>query len=321
MMDLPLSSAATPAKLYALLLKLRPIQHGTLMAFSGELVHGAWMRWIREAAPEVATWLHDGNKRRLFTCSSLMFPLPPARMLEAERENIHLPLDPEKTYSVRITLLLGELFPLFYDTLMNFHNSTLTGGTGRPPFMQIGKQVFLLEEVILDQDDRTGWTGFTPLAELVEQIQVHRLAGGENFRFEFNSLTTFNRSNARSRSYGPHYARLPLPQYIFPSLIRRWEDIASPDLVGVIESDRIEQYIQDDGIIISDYDLRTHHVRFTTHLQPGFIGTCRYHLRGPDGRSDSPLTVRQQILLLAELAFYCGIGYKTSMGMGRTRVV
>jgi CRISPR-associated endoribonuclease Cas6 len=319
--DSPLSSAATPAKLYALLLKLRPIQYGTLMAFSGELVHGAWMRWIREAAPEVATWLHDGNKRRLFTCSSLLFPLSPSRMLEAERENIHLPLDPEKTYSVRITLLLGELFPLFYDTLMNFHTSSFTGGTRRPPFMQIGKQVFLLEEVILDQDDRTGWTGFTPLASLVERIQALRLTGGENFRFEFNSLTTFNRSNARSRNYGPHYARLPLPQYIFPSLIRRWEDIASPDLVGVIEKDLIEQYIQDDGIIISDYDLRTHHVKFTTHLQPGFIGSCRYHLRGPDGKSDSALTVRQQILLLAHLAFYCGIGYKTSMGMGRTRVI
>ncbi|GHO95702.1 hypothetical protein KSF_057500 [Reticulibacter mediterranei] len=319
--DSPLASAATPTKLYALILKLRPIQHGTLMAFSGELVHGAWMRWIREAAPEVATWLHDGNKRRLFTCSSLLFPLSSARMLEAERENIHLPLDPEKTYSVRITLLLGELFPLFYDTLMNFHTSSLTGGTRRPPFMQIGKQVFLLEEVILDQDDRTGWTGFTPLSSLVERIQALRLAGGENFRLEFNSLTTFNRSNARSRNYGPHYARLPLPQYIFPSLIRRWEDIASPDLVGVIEKDLIEQYIQDDGIIISDYDLRTHHVKFTTHLQPGFIGSCRYHLRGPDSKSDSALTVRQQILLLAHLAFYCGIGYKTSMGMGRTRVI
>jgi len=320
MMDNPLPST-TSAKLYALLLKLRPIQPGTLMAFSGELVHGAWMRWLREAAPEVATWLHDGNKRRLFTCSSLLFPLPSQRMLEAERENVHLPLDPERTYAIRITLLLGELFPLFYDTLMNFHAATL--GTRRPPFIQIGKQVFLLEEVVLDKDDRTGWTGFTPLATLVEQVQALQLSGAENFRLEFGSLTTFNRSTARSRGYGPHYARLPLPQYIFPGLMRRWEDIASPDLVGVIQKDRVEQYIQDDGIIITDYDLKTHHVKFTTHLQPGFIGTCRYQLRGPDESTESgaALTVRQQILLLARLAFYCGIGYKTSMGMGRVRLL
>lgn len=319
MMDNPLPSD-TPARLYALLLKLRPLQSGTLMAFSGELVHGAWMRWLREAAPEVATWLHDGNKRRLFTCSSLLFPLSPQRMQEAERENTHLPLDPERTYTIRITLLLGELFPLFYDTLMNFHAATM--GTRRPPFIQIGKQVFLLEEVILDKDNRTGWTGFTPLTTLVEQVQNFRLSGAENFRLEFDSLTTFNRSNARSRGYGPHYARLPLPQYIYPGLIRRWEDIAPPDLLGVIQQDRIEQYIQDDGIIITDYDLKTHHVKFTTHLQPGFIGTCRYQLRGPDESTgpDAPLTIRQQLLLLTRLAFYCGIGYKTSMGMGRVRL-
>jgi CRISPR/Cas system endoribonuclease Cas6 (RAMP superfamily) len=48
---------------------------------------------------------------------------------------------------------------------------------------------------------------------------------------------------------------------------------------------------------------------------------CKYNLRGPDeevkGTEEAPLTVRQQILLLAQLAFYCGIGYKTAMGMGQ----
>src|SRR5437879_9130953 len=116
-MDTPFSPTA-PTRLYALLLKLRPLQQGTLMSFSGELVHGAWLSWLRSAAPDVATWLHEGNKRRLFTCSSLQFPIPQPRMREAERNNVHLPVDPEKTYTVRVTLLLVELFPLFYDALM-----------------------------------------------------------------------------------------------------------------------------------------------------------------------------------------------------------
>ena len=63
LMDTPFSSLA-PTRLYALLLKLRPLQAGTLMAFNGELVHGAWMHWLGEAAPDVVTWLHNGNKRR-----------------------------------------------------------------------------------------------------------------------------------------------------------------------------------------------------------------------------------------------------------------
>ena len=92
-MNIPISSA-TPAKLYAFLLKLRPISEGTLMPFSGELVHAAWLDWLGSAAPDVGTWLHEGNKRRLFTCSSLQFPYPPARMYEAERNNTHMPLTP-----------------------------------------------------------------------------------------------------------------------------------------------------------------------------------------------------------------------------------
>jgi hypothetical protein len=35
--------------------------------------------------------------------------------------------------------------------------------------------------------------------------------------------------------------------------------------------------------------------------------------------ADAPLSVRQQILLLGQLAFYTGVGYKTAMGMGMTR--
>ena len=38
-------------------------------------------------------------------------------------------------------------------------------------------------------------------------------------------------------------------------------------------------------------------------------------------RLEMPLTVRQQLYLLAHLAFYCGVGYKTPMGMGRVRLI
>ena len=139
-MDIPFSPAG-PTKLYALLLKLRPLQQGTLMPFSGELVHGAWLDWLRSAAPDVATWLHEGNKRRFFTCSSLQFPISVPGLRNAERENVHLPVDPEKVYTVRITLLLGELFPLFHDALMNFNRQA--SGAGKPPFITVFRRIFI----------------------------------------------------------------------------------------------------------------------------------------------------------------------------------
>src|SRR5437868_15064036 len=317
-MDTPFSPAG-PTRLYALLLKLRPLQQGTLMPVSGELVHGAWLDWLRSAAPDVATWLHEGNKRRFFTCSSLQFPISVPGLRNAERENVHLPVDPEKVYTVRITLLLGELFPLFHDALMNFNRQA--SGAAKPPFMRIGKQLFLLEEVVAGADDPSGWTGFTSFAQLAEKAKTLRLGRMEPVGLEFDSLTSFSRGNQRDKAYGNHHARLPLPHYVFPGLARRWQELAPPELAGMVQKERIEEYIQDDGMVIEDYALKPHCVSFVNHPQRGFIGTCKYHLRGPDHATtpEAPLTVRQQILLLAQLAFYCGAGYITAMGMGQVR--
>jgi CRISPR-associated endoribonuclease Cas6 len=309
----------SPARLYALLLKLRPLQEGTLMPFSGELVHGAFLKWLTAAAPDVADWLHAGQKRRLFTCSSLHFPRSMQRFLHAERENIHLPLSPEKTYTLRLTLLLGDLFPLFYNALMNV-NVTQMGSTS-PPFLRLGKQLFLLEEVLLTNDDTSGWTGFTSLATLVEQARAMRFSSLPSFTLEFASLTTFSRGSNKN-GYGTHPAMFPLPQLIFSNLIRRWEDIAPPELASLVQREQIEQYLQEDGIIVLDYDLNAHHVHFTTHLQRGFIGTCTYQLRGHEERSSAgeALSIHQQVYLLTQLAFYCGVGYKTAMGLGQVRL-
>jgi CRISPR-associated endoribonuclease Cas6 len=312
----------TPAKFYAFRLKLRPLQSGTLMPYSGQLVHGAWLNWLKEVAPDVATWLHDDNKRRAFTCSSLEFPIARERMLEAERKNVHLPLNPDKTYTVRITLLLGELFPLFYNALAEFNTKQLV--TKQQPFMRIGKQLFSLDEVVISNEDPTGWTGFTSVSTLVEKAKALKLAALEPLTLEFASLTSFNRTNERNKAYGIYFARLPLPQYIFPGLARRWRELVPPELVDVVQEDAIEHYIQDDGMIVADYNLKTHHVRFTTHEQPGFVGTCTYHLRKSPKEvttPEAPPTIRQQILLLAQFAFYCGVGHKTSMGLGRTHSI
>ena len=315
-MDLP-HSHTVPTKLYALVLKLRPLEHGTLMPFSGEFVHAALLNWLKSTAPDVATWLHEGNKRRLFTCSSLQFPFPETRMREAERKNVHLPLDPEETYAIRITLLLGELFPLFHEALMRF-NATEFGGT-KPPFMQLGKQTFLLDEVIAEPDESSGWADCTSFSNLVDWARTLRLGSVESLELEFASLTTFNRSNKRSQVYGGHSALLPLPQYVFPGLVRRWQELAPPELEGVVQGELVEQYVENEGIIISDYALRPHQVCFANHPQRGFVGRCVYDVRGPDEKvtEEAALTVRQQILMLARLAFYCGVGYKTAMGMGQ----
>ena len=147
------------------------------------------------------------------------------------------------------------------------------------------------------------------------------MSKNELLNLEFDSLTTFNRGSVQGKTYGNYYAVMPLPYYIFPGLARRWQELAPPELAGMVQKERIEEYILDEGMIIEDYDLQTHRITFSNHAQKGFVGQCRYLLRGPDEATteEAPLTVRQQILLLAQLAFYTGVGYKTAMGMGRVR--
>lgn len=307
------SSLPTPKRLYALLLRLRPLERGTVMPFAGELVHGAWLRWVGAASPDVATMLHSGNKRRLFTCSNLQFPFLQEKILQAQRDNEHLPLDPAKSYSIRITLLLGELYPLFYHTLMS--------RTERQPFIQIGKQAFLLETVMSTPEGSAGWAGFTTFADLVERARALRFGRAEPLALEFASLTAFNWINVADKTYGNHYARLPMPRYVFPGLARRWQELAPPELAHVVQKERIEAYIEADGVVIDDYELQAHKVHFSEYPQRGFTGTCCYLLRGPDEPTirEAPLTIRQQLWLLGQLAFYTGVGYKPTMGMGQTR--
>jgi CRISPR-associated endoribonuclease Cas6 len=308
--------------LYAFYLQLRPLQHGTLMPFNGELVHAAWLDWLRSAAPDIATRLHEGNKRRLFTCSSLQFPFSARKMREAELHNTHLPLDPTRTYMIRITLLLGELFPIFARTLLN-PDANEQVLASRPPFLQLSKQSFLLEGVISGEEDSKRWTGINSFHTMVEEVKQLQLGKTEHLELEFASLTTFSRGSAKQKDYGNHHARLPLPQYVFPGLAKRWQELAPPEYAGLVQRERIEEYTQHEGIFISDYNLRAHQVKFTTHIQPGFIGTCKYTLRGSDEptSANAPLTIRQQLILLAKLAFYSGIGYKTAMGMGQARII
>ncbi len=312
-----LSLPAASERLYALLIKLRPLERGTLMPFAGELIHAAWLDWIRNDAPEVATMLHDGNRRRLFTCSNLHFPFPSQRLRDAERQNVHLPVEPEKVYTIRLTLLLGELFPLFYHSLMSYSVKE----SGERPFLRLGKRIFLLEEVVASPDDASCWTGYTSFAKLVEKVRTLRLKPEEFLTLEFASPTTFHRGNDRS-PYGKYYALFPLPRYVFPWLANRWRELAPPELAELVQRDRIERYIDDEGLIIDDHALSTHCVHFIRYPQRGFLGTCTYCLRGPDEEHVMPgqLTVRQQILLLTWLAFYTGAGYKTPMGMGQVRL-
>ena len=60
--------------------------------------------------------------------------------------------------------------------------------------------------------------------------------------------------------------------------------------------------------------LATHTLQYQNYAQKGFTGTCCYEI-------DGDLGVTQKLTMLAEFAHYASIGYRTTWGMGQTRLV
>ena len=95
-------------------------------------------------------------------------------------------------------------------------------------------------------------------------------------------------------------------------------------------------------------DSRSQMLDYGRYRQRGFVGTCQFHfledIEGDDSFLDDDLPAPweadledpppvypppvpgpleeerlREVNLLADFAFYCGTGYKTTMGMGQTR--
>ena len=71
--------------------------------------------------------------------------------------------------------------------------------------------------------------------------------------------------------------------------------------------------IQQQVRVVACDHLATHTLHYQKYAQKGFTGTCSYRIDGdPDGV--------QKLTTLAEFAQYAGVGYRTTWGMGQTRL-
>ncbi|GHV28347.1 hypothetical protein FACS1894167_05100 [Synergistales bacterium] len=114
----------------------------------------------------------------------------------------------------------------------------------------------------------------------------------------FVSPTGFKRNN--------HQFFLPLPELVFGGLLRKWRALIAPDAWPELET--VFPQIE-----IKNYRAESHAVKLKSdRILRGFCGETEYSLQN--------LTDSEHIALsaLAMFAFFVGVGYKTSQGMGET---
>ena len=149
------------------------------------------------------------------------------------------------------------------------------------------------------------WAGYTSWAQLAADAPPD-----EEITLEFASPTAFGFGQ---KEWGKKVVVMPDPALVFGSLLRSWNHLAPSSLQ--VDREAITAYLEEHVVIQRIRRLETRIQEFKHAPQVGFVGQVTYGLMGADDWA------RRVLNALADLAFYCGVGMKTAMGMGQCRAL
>ena len=174
----------------------------------------------------------------------------------------------------------------------------------------------------LHVDDREHlWAGKTTYQALIERHTPAKPAS--KLDMTFASAITFRSQRVNMP--------LPLPSLVFGSLLSRWTAFTAHRLRDLLP-EQLDTYI-DHHVLLSRHEIRTTLIRGKQGgKEVGFVGSAGYELaRRSDHRlhhdpelenllQQEGVWFARTLGLLAELAFYSGVGRKTTTGMGIVKV-
>ncbi len=116
---------------------------------------------------------------------------------------------------------------------------------------------------------------------------------------EFLTPTVFRSGGKRNNIF-------PEPTLVFGSYWNKWQ-VLSP----VKMADNLNSYFEQ--ISVTRYRLESRIWDFGSYQEVGYSGTCRFEI-DPNVPDDTVARINA----LADFAYFCGTGAKTTMGMGQT---
>jgi CRISPR-associated endoribonuclease Cas6 len=276
--------------LYSTVVRLVAVQNGTLPATQGRLAHAAFFDIIRSVDPALADTLHAGHQRKPFTVS----PLYGLKKAQGGR----VALRQGRGAWLRFTLLGGELFAAFTRRFLV--------GEARPA-IRIGEIDFAVTEV-LTMPGSHPWAGYTTLDALQERWESERLgSAAQSVTLQFASPTVFSRGTRDG--LGKWMEPFPTPVLLFGSLAAAWNRVSPQPL----DKAAVRAYAEE-TVVVGLYRMASKMMQYWGQPQIGAVGTVTFLLRG---RRDHEMI--RALNTLADFAFYSGVGYKTTMGMGQVR--
>ena len=266
--------------LTSVVLDLRARDEAPLPPFLGKSTHALFLRLIDAVDPPTSARLHGEAEVKPFTVSDVL----------------GLPLRGKARH-----ITAGQECLLRFTSYEASLSSLLTSAVpaSLPAVVEIADGSFSIDATYLE-DSLHPLCGQTSYGELAERHLLRGRKVSPHVRLFFASPTTF-------RSAGKNVP-LPLPGLVFGSLVDRWNAFSPVTLPAEVRA-YAEEYMA-----ISQCHVRTSTVDIAGGRQVGFTGACAYVALDTD-----PYWLRI-VHLLSAFAFFSGVGYKTTMGLGQTHL-
>lgn len=263
--------------LYAFVARLHVVAPGPPPRPQGHGLQALFLALLGQVMPELAAALHADAPSKPYTVAAL-------------------PTRRHDSVDLRISLLHSDLFQPFVQAM-------LLQMPGEAP-LHLGRTALRLGDVIgTPAPQGHPWAGYGSFADLAA-----RAVPKHNVTLEFATPTAIgqgSRADGRQR-----LALLPMPEIIFKSLAKRWNELA-PAPVHV-ELPDVEAAAHE--AMISRHRLETADISLGKGPQKGFVGQVTYEL--PNDPAQARL-----LALLADAALFLGVGMKTARGMGLCRAL
>lgn len=195
---------------------------------------------------------------------------------------------PSQSYSVRYTTLREDLFNSLSHILLGkyLHNDTV----------RLDGAEFSLLDVAVEPGKSRGWGAIKSAEEIWENAPVER-----DIALRFVTPTTFRQRGVN--------LLFPIPTNVFHSYREKWNAFTPFKI-----EDNFMEWVEE-SVAVEAHHLQTRMVWFGDFQERGFVGWARYIARDKDAAR------LKQLNALADFAFFCGTGAKTTQGMGQTRRV